>query len=204
MIKSRSFEKMNNNKSLLKPTPINRSLAIKTDGFTSLVDALEYAAQGDSGFNFYDHRGELKSVLSYRDLRQQARELATRLIGLGGKHGDRVGIVAETDPMFHRFFFACLYAGLIPVALPASVQMGARKAYVGQISRMLKTSGATIAVAGSSYASFLQEASEGLDLLMSGTPDDFDSLPLSEALVIVSVQTEHRQKTNGSSVFARK
>jgi fatty-acyl-CoA synthase len=50
------------------PTPINTSLALKTDGFTNLLDALDYAAQGDSGFNFYDHRGELETVLTYRDL----------------------------------------------------------------------------------------------------------------------------------------
>jgi fatty-acyl-CoA synthase len=123
--------------SLLQATPVNRSLAIKTGGFTSLVDALEYAASGESGFNFYNQYGQLESVLSYSQLRDQARILASRLLGLGCIKGDRVGIVAETNPMFHRFFFACLYAGLVPVALPAGVQLGARKAYVNLIARML-------------------------------------------------------------------
>ena len=124
---------------LPQPTPVNRSLAMKSDGYNSLVDALDYAARGETGFNFYDQRGDLVAVLSYAELRDQARVLASRLLGLGCKRGDRVGIVAETDPMFHRFFFASLYAGLVPVALPAGVQLGAREAYVNQIKRMLES-----------------------------------------------------------------
>jgi len=149
----------------MQATPINRSLMFKTDGFNSLLDALEYAAGGDSGFNFYNQRGELSDVLSYRDLRDQARVLARRLLGLGCKRGDRVGIIAETDPMFHRFFFACQYAGLIPVALPASLQLGARKAYVGQVRRMLDSCNASIAVAPASHISFLKEAGNDPGLL---------------------------------------
>ena len=195
----------NENNGLLKPTPINTSLAFKTDGFSSLVDALDYAARGDSGFNFYGHRGELKSVLSYSELRDQAKVLAARLVGLGCKHGDRVGIVAETDPMFHRFFFACLYAGLIPVALPASVQLGARQAYVNQIKRMLEGCGARIAVAGESHAAFLEEATSGLNLLMSGTPDDFDNLPASEVKLDAPAAGDiaYLQYTSGSTRFPR-
>ncbi len=154
---SHSFEKarIEKNASYLNPTPVNDALKFKTDGFTSLVEALDYAAEGKSGINFYSHRGELETVLTYRELRARAMELASRLQGLGCKRGDRVGIVAETSPMFHHFFFASLYAGLVPVALPAGVQLGARKAYVNQVRRMLEGCGATIAVAGSSHAPFL-------------------------------------------------
>ena len=49
---------------LMKPTQINTSLAFRTDGFTSLVDALDYAAQGITGFNFYAHNGELETVIA--------------------------------------------------------------------------------------------------------------------------------------------
>ena len=35
----------------LQPTPVNKALALKSDGFTSLLDALDYAARGDSGGN---------------------------------------------------------------------------------------------------------------------------------------------------------
>jgi len=189
----------------MEATPVNTSLALKTDGFTSLVDALDYAAQGDSGFNFYDHRGELEYVLTYRELRDQARDLASRLLGLGAGHGDRVAIIAETRPMFHRFFFASLYAGLIPVALPAGVQLGARKAYVGQVTRMLDSCGATIAVAGASHAVFLEEATAELSLLMSGTPEAFDALPASKAELLTPAATDiaYLQYTSGSTRFPR-
>ena len=84
----------------MQPTPVNKKLPVKCEGFANLADALDYAAKGDSGFNFYDHRGQLEAALSYRELRDEARILARRLLGLGLKRGDRVGIIAETDPMF--------------------------------------------------------------------------------------------------------
>jgi fatty-acyl-CoA synthase len=207
MKKGQSFENVSgiDNKDIMRPTPINKSLMMKTEGFATLVDALDYASQGDSGFNFYNHRGELESVLSYRDLRDQASVLAVKLLTLGCKHGDRVGIVAETKPMFQRFFFASLMAGLIPVALPASVQMGARKAYVSQIHRMLESCGANIAVASSSHAGFLEEATADIDLLMSGTPEDFDALPMSKLELPVPVASDiaYLQYTSGSTSFPR-
>jgi len=190
---------------LLCPTPVNRAMAIKTDGYTSLIDALEYAARGDSGFNFYNQHGELESVLSYAELRRQARSLAARLLTLGCQRGDRVGIVAETDPMFHQFFFASLYAGLIPVALPAGVQLGARQAYVNQLARMLKSCGAKIAVAGPSHAAFLAEAASELGLVFSGTPEDFDTIPESDAELVAPAATDiaYLQYTSGSTRFPR-
>jgi fatty-acyl-CoA synthase len=197
--------KKNENDILMQATPVNSALAIKTEGFSSLVDVLDYAAQGDTGFNFYDHRGQLSSVLSYADLRSQARVLASQLLSLGCKRGDRVGIVAETDPMFHRFFFASLYAGLIPVALPANVQLGARKAYVGQLRRMLESCGAAIAVAGGSHAAFLEEAANGLGLRMSGSPADFNNLPASnvELLEPAADDIAYLQYTSGSTSSPR-
>jgi len=193
-----------NNKPL-QPTPVNSFLAMKSDGFSSLVDALDYAAQGESGFNFYDQRGELECVLSYSELRDQARLLASRLLGLGCQHGDRVGIVAETNPMFHRFFFACLYAGLVPVALPAGVQLGARQAYVNQIARMLKSSGAAVAVAAPAHAAFLEEATADLNLIFSGTPDDFDVLPANDVELSAPTGSDiaYLQYTSGSTRFPR-
>jgi len=191
----------------MQATPINTELPVKSDGFTSLVDALEYAAAGKSGFNFYDHRGQLSAVLTYRDLRDEARALAGRLLGLGLKHGDRVGIIAETDPMFHRFFFACQYAGLIPVALPAGIQLGAHKTFVNQVRRMLESAGAVVAVAPESHAAFLDEIAETLDLVMAGTPEDFDALPLPadklEFATPAADDIAYLQYTSGSTRFPR-
>jgi fatty-acyl-CoA synthase len=189
----------------LQPTPVNRDLAVKSSGFANLADALEYAATGDSGFNFYDHRGELEHVLSYRELRDAAKALAGRLLGLGLERGDRVGIIAETDPMFHRFFFACQYAGLIPVALPAGIQLGAHKAYVNQIRRMLESCGAAIAVVPDSHADFTGEIAQDLGLVMAGTPAEFDALAEADVdfMPLGAQDTAYLQYTSGSTRFPR-
>src|SRR5210317_2337239 len=162
------------------PTHVNADLPVKIEPYANLVDALEYAAQGETGFNFYDGRGRLSTVLPYSQLRDEARVLARRLLGLGCERGARVGIIAETEPMFHRFFFACQYAGLVPFALPAGIQMGAHTAYVGQIRRMLESCDAAIAVAPASHTEFLHEAVADMDLVMAGTPEAFDALPIAD------------------------
>jgi fatty-acyl-CoA synthase len=187
------------------PTKINQSLAIKATGYSNLVEALEYAAQGNTGFNFYDGRGHLFAVLPYSELRDEAMVLARRLLGLGCERGARVGIIAETEPMFHRFFFACQYAGLIPVALPAGIQLGAHGAYVSQVRRMLKSCGASIVVAPDSHAKFMAEAVQGLDLLMAGAQGDFDALPEADVQFVPlgADDPAYLQYTSGSTSFPR-
>ncbi|NNK34063.1 MAG: fatty acyl-AMP ligase [Xanthomonadales bacterium] len=192
-------------KTPMNPTPINTTLAVRNSGFSSLVEALEYAAEGDTGFNFYDHRGELDSVLTYRELAFEARALARRLLGLGLERGDRVGIVAETDPMFHRFFFACQYAGLIPVALPAGVQLGAHSAFVNQLRRMLESCEAAVLVSPESHAPFVGEIADGLELVMAGTPAEFDALPERDIELTAPARSDiaYLQYTSGSTRFPR-
>ena len=188
-----------------KPTPANTNLPVKIAPYTNLVDALEYAAQGDTGFNFYDGRGHLSDVLPYASLRDEAKVIARRLLSLGCERGARVGIIAETEPMFHRFFFACQYAGLIPVALSAGIQLGAHGAYVSQVRRMLKSCGASIVVAPDTHANFMAEAVEGLDLLMAGKQADFDALPEAdvEFVPLGADDPAYLQYTSGSTSFPR-
>ncbi len=102
---------------ILTPTPTESQVPLRTTDFSNLADALDYAAQGMSGFNFYSGRGELRAVLTYAELRREAQTLAKRLIGLNLQRGSRVAIIAETHPDFPRFFFACQYAGLYTRAL---------------------------------------------------------------------------------------
>ena len=109
----------------LPATPSHHSLPFRAADFTTLTEALDYAAQGETGSNFYTGRGAIYASMSYNELRAQAIDLAHKLLGLGLNKGDRVALVAETNPDFIRFFYACQYAGLIPVALPASVKVGA-------------------------------------------------------------------------------
>ncbi|MCH7855007.1 MAG: AMP-binding protein, partial [Proteobacteria bacterium] len=97
-------------------TPSRNNIEFQAGGFATLVDALDYAATGATGANFFTGRGEQSARLPYHELRRQARVLARKLLGLGLRKGDRMGLVAETNPDFLVFFFACQYAGLVPVA----------------------------------------------------------------------------------------
>src|SRR5678809_225940 len=64
------------------PTATDSGIALRSADFATLAEALDYAAQGDSGFNFYDGRGALTASLPYRELRARALELARRLAPL--------------------------------------------------------------------------------------------------------------------------
>ena len=131
----------------LQPTPTENSIPLRTADFTTLAEALDYAAQGQTGFNFYGDRGELSVVQSYAVLREQAQTLARRLLSLRLERGARVAIVAETDPDFQRFFFACQYAGLVPVPLPAALLMSGRKGYIANLRALLENCQASVAMA---------------------------------------------------------
>ncbi|MEE4146459.1 MAG: fatty acyl-AMP ligase [Halieaceae bacterium] len=189
----------------LNPTPTNHSLQFRAADFATLTDALDYAAQGETGANFYTGRGAIYCALPYRELRLDSIALAKKLLGLGLEAGSRVALVAETDPEFVRFFYACQYAGLIPVALPASVKVGAHHAYVAQLQRLLEASDAAIAVASEGYLSFLLEASEGLALRMVDKPEAFHALPLGQQALpqINPDDISYIQYTSGSTRFPR-
>ena len=189
----------------MQATPINQNLPLRSEGFGSLFEALEYAARGDSGFNFYDHSGQIEFILTYKQLLEEARVLARKLTSLGCARGSRVAIVADTDPLFHRFFFACQLAGLVPVAVPADIQLGAHKAYASQVQRMLLACGAQIAVAPVSHAPLLAEVAASLQLVLSGSPADFDALPESALPLrpLAGSELAYLQYTSGSTRFPR-
>jgi len=190
---------------IFNPTPTDSKVPLRTANFSNLAEALDYAATGSSGFNFYSGRGELRTVLTYTELQREARGLAKRLRGLRLDRGSRVAIVAETHPDFPRFFFACQYAGYTPVPLPASIHLGGHKAYVEQLRGLLEKSQAAIAVAPPEFLSFLVEAAQGLGLTLVGGPGTFDKLPMLECelLPLQSEETAYLQYTSGSTRFPR-
>lgn len=189
----------------MTPTSTASHIPLRTADFSSLSEALDYAARGTSGFNFYNGRGELCSVLTYSDLQKDAQLLARRLHGLRLARGSRVAIVAETHPDFPRFFFACQYAGLTPVPLPASIHLGGHKAYVEQLRGLLKNCRAAVAVAPPEFLSFLHEAAAGLESVLVGSPLVFDGL--AEQVVdlhpLQPEETAYIQYTSGSTCFPR-
>ena len=173
--------------------------------YACLADALDAAAHGDTGYNFYGSRGELTHALSYRSLREEALVLARKLRALDLPRGSRMAIVADTDPLFHRYFFACQYAGLIPVPVPAALQLGGSNAYVRQLRLLLKSCAASVAVAPTSFVDFLIEAGRDLNMDLCGGSELFEALPEADvSLEPLSVgEPAYLQYTSGSTRFPR-
>jgi fatty-acyl-CoA synthase len=181
------------------------ALPFRAADFATLAEALDYAAQGETGANFYTGRGQLYAAMPYSVLREESRVLGRKLLGMGLQKGDRVALVAETNPDFLRFFFACQYAGLVPVSLPASVNLGGHTVYVTQLRGLLASSQAAVAMAPRGYASFLEEAGDGLGLKLIGDPAVFDALPEADIgfQPVQPTDVAYIQYTSGSTRFPR-
>ena len=176
----------------LIPTPTLNTLTQRLAGFDTLTSALEYAAKGVTGYNFYDARGNLHSVLPYSALRHNACVWARRLLGFDLPRGSRVAIVADTSREFVELFFACRYAGLIPFAMPIPVNLGSHAIYVQQLKGMLDSSQASIALANIDYIEFLEEAVVGVtNIRWVGTPGKLSDLPERD----VELQLNHPDET---------
>ena len=189
----------------MEATPTEHQLPLRYGDFSSLAEALDSAARGETGANFYNGRGQLEAVLPYATLRDEAFEIARQLMGLNLPRGSRVALVAETCPDFLRFFYGCQYAGMVPVPLPASIHLGGHKSYVAQLRRLLLTCRAEVAIAPAMFLSFLTEATEGLPLTFVGTPERFAELPKAQGPVTPSGPDElaYLQYTSGSTRFPR-
>lgn len=149
-------------------TPTEPDRAVRLADFATLVEALDFAARGETGVNLHGLRGELVEALPYRDLREAARDLAGRLLAAGLTPGDRVGLIAETDGDFIRAFFACQYAGLVPAPLPLPTPLGGRAGYIEQIRRMLASARAGALVGPAAMSDWLEQIAEGQDLRFAG------------------------------------
>ena len=185
------------------PTPSVSGIELRSADFATLVDALDYAAHGESGFNYYDGRGKLIATLPYRELRARAVAMAVHLAPLG--RGQRLALVAHTHPDFAVMFYACQYAGLVPVPLPASVHLGGREAYIRHLRQLLCDCVAVAAFAPPEFVGFLREASDGLPMALAGTLEEFSQLPSASALPSPPLTSElaYLQYTSGSTRFPR-
>jgi fatty-acyl-CoA synthase len=185
------------------PTPTASGVDLRSAEFPTLTEALDYAAQGQTGFNYYNGRGALTTVLPYRELRDRARALARRLQGLG--RGSRVALVAHTHPDFVVMFYACQYAALVPVPLPAAIHLGGHEAYVRHLRQMVLDCRAVAAFAPAEFIELLREAAGGLAVRLTGTLEDFQALPDMDALPAPPALDElaYMQYTSGSTRFPR-
>jgi len=150
---------------VLERTPRNTPGVAKILGeFSTLTGGLDYAATGDTGFNFYAPRGALEYVLPYKTLREKALKTGARLLNSGLERGERVAIVAETGPDFIITFFACQYAGLVPCPVPYAMNIGGRDAYVSRIAGMLNAAHAAAIIIPDTLRESICEAVEHTDV----------------------------------------
>ncbi|MEM1398007.1 MAG: AMP-binding protein, partial [Pseudomonadota bacterium] len=138
-------------------TPNANSIAFKCGGFETLCEALDYAAKGVTGLNFYSVRGELDYVLTYAELRERAIDMAARLT-TETEPGELIGLVAETSPDFAVMFFACQYAGVLPVPISVPATLGSNEFYKDQLRRICETANLHCLLAPTSILTVAQGA----------------------------------------------
>ncbi|WP_439534035.1 fatty acyl-AMP ligase [Polymorphobacter sp.] len=146
----------------LVPTPTHDGLAYRRADFSTLGEALDYAARGDKGFNFHDARADLVRAYRYAELAADARTRALRLIAEGVKPGDRVALIAETGADFAAAFFATIYAGGLPVPLPLPTSFGGRDAYIEQLAVQLRSCDPKMVLAPEGLMPMVAEAAAAL------------------------------------------
>jgi fatty-acyl-CoA synthase len=160
----------------LQPTGV-AGCRIRRAEFSTLTEALDYAATGRAGFNFYSGRGELLAVLAYRDLKDQAQSLARRMIRAGLHRGERVAIIAESTADFVRTFWASQYAGLIPVPLPTPAAFAGRVSYIDHIHPMMEAAQPLAVIAPGVFLESARQAAARLEVRLVGTVEDLDRMP---------------------------
>lgn len=190
----------------VEQTPTLNDIPLRLADFETLTEALDYAAHGLTGFNYYDGRLNRYAVRPYVELRLHARSLARRLTRLGLERGARVALIAETGPDFAEFFFACQYAGLVPVPMPVPTQLGAHRSYVDHLRGLLQSCQASVAIAPSGCLHYLEEASHDLGLRFVGDTEAFIKAHRDCIEVLQPMRPDelaYIQYTSGSTHFPR-
>ena len=116
----------------LSPTPTDNAIGKRVGDFATLTNALDYAAAGVGGMNFYTARGVLADVIGWAQMREDALVVAGRLLARGLQPGDRVAIVAETEAETEaegkdQAIGACPTGSLLVKRVGYAVPVGKRK-----------------------------------------------------------------------------
>lgn len=151
---------MTNTSGTLVPTPNDDALERRFADFDTFGDALDYAASGKRGLNFHDPRGTLERVYPYGELRADALAMALRLIAHGIRPGDRVALIAETNPDFAALFCGCIYAGAWPVPLPLPTTFGGADSYTNQLTVQLGSCDPAVMFYPEEIANLVQDAAD--------------------------------------------
>ncbi|WHS30081.1 AMP-binding protein [Brucella sp. NM4] len=185
----------------ISPTPTLSDITLRRGGFVTISDALDYAATGKSGTNFYSSKGLLTHATSYKELRQQSLSVAAQLLDTGAQPGEFVGIIAETNRSFQHAFYACQYIGLIPVPISFNRYIGGHSAYLERVNRIVQDCRAKILIAPSSLIQAFRDADTKTTHLLS-----FAELDLKRELRPEDRKTSeiaYIQYSSGSSSFPK-
>lgn len=171
--------------------------------FPTLVDAVEYAASGVRGMNFYSSRGDLKDALTYKEMRDRAVEIGRRLSGLGVEKGDRIALIADTSSDFICFFVGAQYVSVLPVPLPLPTSFGGRDGYVDQLARQLESCGASVVITPENMKDLTLEAAARFDMKFAGTPEEFEAVAteLADLRLPEPDDLSYLQYSSGSTRF---
>lgn len=162
---------------MVRKTPtLDAGLPRRFADFDTLDEALDYAASGVRGLNFYSARGALEKSVTYAELRDLAVDIARRLITLGMQPGDRLALIADTTPEFIAAFLGAQYAQVLPVPLPLPTSFGGREGYVDQLRMQLTSCDAQAAISPATMVDLLHEAADGLGMNFAGSHEDFAAL----------------------------
>jgi len=186
----------------LSLTPNDCPLPRRRSDFATFNEAIDYAARSEKGLNFHDMRGDLERAYPYRELREDALQMAYRLIALGIGKDDRVALIAETGPEFAALFCACVYAGAWPVPLPLPTTFGGKESYIDQLAVQLSSADPKMLI----YPAELAEMAGSAAQRQGCTGMDWESLALHEATEVALPEADpedicYLQYSSGSTRF---
>ncbi len=173
--------------------------------FPTLVDALDYAARGKTGMNFYDRRNQLVAVLEYSTLKQRAISGARRLLSLNLKKGDRIALLAETSAGFVEAFFACQYAGFVAVPLAIPMGLGQRDSYTARLQELIASCNPSAIISSEEWKPLIASAAAESSSAHILSYADFNTLP-EPAIALPAASPDdiaYLQYTSGSTRFPR-
>jgi fatty-acyl-CoA synthase len=190
-------------KGAVVPTPTLDPLPRRIADFATLGDALDYAAQGRRGLNFFDARAALVRAYPFATLRTDARADAARLIAAGVGCGDRVALIAETSADFVRLFFGAIYAGALPTPLPLPTSFGGSEAYVEQIRTQLLSCDPLLVLSPPGLFALVAEAAAPMPGCTAHDWSDFHARPAPDATLPQATADDiaYLQYSSGSTRF---
>lgn len=196
----------------IEVTPtLDPSLDRRFSDFDTLIEAIEYAAKGARGVNFFNARGDVIESISWRQIRDRAEVIGRKLVGMNFQKGDRVALIAETSANFVCFFVGCQYASVLPVPLPLPTSFGGKEGYVSQLTMQMESCKANGLMAPSFMDEIVEKATAGLDLKFCGDIDAYlnadgegePNLPTPDDLAYLQYSSGSTRFPHGVSVTHR-